>query len=300
MRLNRWILSALLIVSASGLSKAEEQQNKTKQSPVYARFVPERKDDFAWENDMVAFRVYGPALKNDHVDSGIDCWLKRVSYPILDAWYKSGDYHEDHGEGCDPYHVGESRGCGGIALVKSDGGFQTAGTFTAWRILESTPTYAVFQLDYRYGDSGIAETKTIRIDAGKRLFDVESCFTENGTPRVFDVAVGISTHNGKAKTYFDTKEGWMACWEKLGRDGGLGTGVVLPGAEFREIPVNEKDQSHIWAFTKTDAQGKVAWRAGYGWSKSTPPQTLETWETCLRNAAKEPMQPLPAKGTANK
>ena len=29
----------------------------------YARFVPEREDDFAWENDLVAFRAYGPAMR---------------------------------------------------------------------------------------------------------------------------------------------------------------------------------------------------------------------------------------------
>ncbi len=30
---------------------------------VYGRFVRERFDDFAWENDRVAHRVYGPALE---------------------------------------------------------------------------------------------------------------------------------------------------------------------------------------------------------------------------------------------
>ena len=29
----------------------------------YARFVPERKDDFAWENDKIAFRTYGKAIE---------------------------------------------------------------------------------------------------------------------------------------------------------------------------------------------------------------------------------------------
>ena len=29
----------------------------------YGRFAPERKDDFVWENDCVAFRTYGLALK---------------------------------------------------------------------------------------------------------------------------------------------------------------------------------------------------------------------------------------------
>ena len=52
-----------------------------------SRFVPERKDDFAFENDKVAFRIYGPALKDSKENSGIDCWLKRVDYPTIDKWY---------------------------------------------------------------------------------------------------------------------------------------------------------------------------------------------------------------------
>ena len=28
----------------------------------FGRFVPERLDDYAWENDRIAFRIYGPAL----------------------------------------------------------------------------------------------------------------------------------------------------------------------------------------------------------------------------------------------
>ena len=33
---------------------------------VYGRHVPERKDDFAWENEYAAFRMYGPALKPEN------------------------------------------------------------------------------------------------------------------------------------------------------------------------------------------------------------------------------------------
>jgi len=29
----------------------------------FSRFVPERTDDYAWENDKVAFRVYGPTTQ---------------------------------------------------------------------------------------------------------------------------------------------------------------------------------------------------------------------------------------------
>ncbi len=47
---------------------------------VYGRFVRERQDDFAWENDRVAFRAYGPALetfaKEPLTSSAIDAWSK--------------------------------------------------------------------------------------------------------------------------------------------------------------------------------------------------------------------------------
>ena len=94
---------------------------------VFARYVPERLDDFAWENDRVAHRTYGPALgapdtekrgKEVLVTSGLDIWCKRVSYPIVDRWYNKGHdhYHHDEGEGMDMYGVGTSRGCGGTGV----------------------------------------------------------------------------------------------------------------------------------------------------------------------------------------
>src|SRR5262249_22720606 len=61
-------------------------------SKVFARYVPERLDDFAWENDKIGHRTYGPALgapdtekrgKEVLVTSALDTWSKRVSYLIV-------------------------------------------------------------------------------------------------------------------------------------------------------------------------------------------------------------------------
>jgi hypothetical protein len=66
------------------------EPSKTAQTNVkiktFGRFVPERMDDFAWENDRVAFRTYGKTLEKELVSSGIDVWAKRVDYPIIDQW----------------------------------------------------------------------------------------------------------------------------------------------------------------------------------------------------------------------
>jgi rhamnogalacturonyl hydrolase YesR len=107
----------------------------------WCRIVPERLDDFAWENDLVAFRTYGPAARaaGGPEDSGIDCWLKRVTYPIVEKWYaghlKGKSYHKDDGEGYDPYHVGRSRGCGGLAIWH-DTQMVLSGPFVASKLIK--------------------------------------------------------------------------------------------------------------------------------------------------------------------
>jgi hypothetical protein len=62
--------------------------------------VPERLDDFAWESDRTAHRVYGPAIIKDPkehlISSGVDVWVKKVRTPVVDKWYKRGEYHHDH------------------------------------------------------------------------------------------------------------------------------------------------------------------------------------------------------------
>ena len=46
---------------------------------------PERKDDFAWENDRGAYRVYGPALERTGERSfGIDVWTKNTPELVVD------------------------------------------------------------------------------------------------------------------------------------------------------------------------------------------------------------------------
>jgi hypothetical protein len=58
-------------------------------SLVDARFVLPRKD-LAWENDRIAFRIYGSPLAGD-VRNGIDVWTKRVRALIVQKWYKESE-----------------------------------------------------------------------------------------------------------------------------------------------------------------------------------------------------------------
>jgi hypothetical protein len=255
----------------------------------FCRFVPERADDFAWENDKIAFRAYGPALRKGAEDSGIDCWLKRVEYPIIDKWYREAkegkSYHKDHGEGSDPYHVGSSRGCGGLGLWDNEQ-LVISDTYTEWEIIQCEPDESVFVLTYEYtvGEDTYKEEKQISIKMGERLFHAQSTFWKNGdlAPGL-PVAIGITTHNGKANASSDVSKGWMACWETI-EGFGLGTGVVMdPSAitEYKLIESKKKDESHALFITKTDAMGQVKYRAGYGWERAGEIKSSKDWNTYL-------------------
>ena len=280
------------------VTKAEESTRNpvvstNNYSPVSCRFVPERKDDFAWENDLLAFRAYGPAIKSTggSEDSGIDCWLKRTTKPIIDKWYEGNQkgisYHQDHGEGYDPYHVGASRGCGGTALWQGSN-LVGAGPYKTWTILDRTPVKCVFELTYDYpakqGEDSIREVKRFTVERGKPFIRTDSLFTRNGKPLSdLPVAIGVTTHDGKAAVSLDVKNRWASCWEVI--DGqGLGTGVILsPGSvvEVRDFKSAQKDQSHALLITKTDAHGMVTCYPGFAWVPEGRIASVADWERIL-------------------
>ena len=81
----------------------------------YGRFVRERRDDYAWENDLVAHRMYGAALETwaqePLTSSAVDVWVKRTHRLIINDWYMIDDYHRDGGEGADLYSSGRTASC---------------------------------------------------------------------------------------------------------------------------------------------------------------------------------------------
>ena len=254
----------------------------------HARVVPERLGDFAWENDLIAFRVYGPKLRNKPENNGIDCWLKRVKYPIIDKWYsqmKYKSYHKDHGEGHDPYSVGSSAGCGGTGIWLNSKRYPLE-TYINQEIISSNPERSQFQLNYKNTINGIMfeEEKIITIELGKRLFSVHSKFTRNGKNSVnLPICIGLTTHEGKAETFFHKKRGWIACWEKIS-DSSLGTAVMTDPKRIdiiKEVKSGKKDQDHIFIIMKTDENGSLEYKAGYGWKKAGDITDKGKWKNYL-------------------
>jgi len=236
----------------------------------YGRFVRERHDDFAWENDLVAHRVYGPDLetckKEPLTSSGVDVWVKRVSKLVVNEWYMTDNYHQDHGEGADFYGVGKSRGCGGLGIW-SGGKLAVSKNFTGSRVLANGPIRLVFELTYAaWGTGGmrVTETKRVTLDAGSHFNRFESTF--KGAKAALPIGIGIAKHPGGA-VEVDAKAGWMRVWEPLdkGAAGNLGTAIVLPPGS--PVEAQQTDLEYL-VVTPAPKSGPLAYYVGTAWDRA--------------------------------
>ena len=261
----------------------------------FSRIVPTRIDDYTWENDKVAFRTYGPraqALVEEGkeggiISSGIDCWLKKVSYPVINKWYKASEeegisYHEDHGEGLDNYHVGISRGAGGLAIKGADDQYFVSKNFTAHKTLATGPIRTLFQLYYAdwQGPQGmIKEQKTISLDYGNNLMKIEVSI--QGTDHI---AAGISlqeNHGG----IIDKNN--LLIFKQNHFETILSNVILTPQKHFKSQHIYNpqiKDQNHLFLDLKILNQSLVYY-VGFYWSESNQFADHEAWEAHLDHLA---------------
>jgi hypothetical protein len=281
------------------------------QSPMttYSRFVPERTDDYTWENDRVAFRTYGPVAQQmveqgkpgGTLTSGMDAWLKKVNYPVINSWYKknqdnAGYYHIDHGEGYDPYHVGASRGLGGLGVWDQDS-LYVSRNFTGYKKLTEGPIRTVFELTYAPWQANgrtITEKKRISLDLGSNLSRHEvSLASDKSLP---NVAMGITLHDKKGKVKANKAQGWFRYWEPMD-DAWLGSGLVIaPGQvqDFKDHRVATQDQSHLLVMARPGG-GPLVYYAGFGWTKSGQFKTAAEWDQYLEAFASRVAHPVQVK-----
>jgi rhamnogalacturonyl hydrolase YesR len=283
-------------VRSFGIAAGERPTPTRDQFRVYGRFVRERQDDFAWENDRIAHRVYGPALetwaKEPLTSSGVDVWCKRVRRLVVNEWYMTDDYHQDHGDGADLYSVGKSRGCGGIGIWKDDK-LYVSRNFTSSRVLANGPIRLVFELGYSpfaAGSGRVSETKRVTLDAGKNFNRFESTFAYEGKdagPLI--AAVGIAKHPGGAAT-FDKATGILRTWEPLKEPNGhLGCAVMTGSGVAQEE--HSSDTDHLLTSGPL-AGGKITYYAGFGWDKSGDFADETAWAYHVQAFADEVATPV--------
>jgi len=263
---------------------------------VYGRFVRERHDDFAWENDRVAFRVYGPALETYEEEpltsSAVDAWSKSTTRLALDEWFLVDDYHRDHGEGGDFYPAGRSRGCGGSGLVV-DGALAVSKNFRASRVLARGPIRLVFEVDYpewQTPDLQVEETKRVTLDAGSHLNRFQSFYRGLDGDSI-TWAAGIRLAEGVVPRV-DSERGILRTWEnqtRYGDYGWLGCGVIVDPTLV--VDTREVDGNQL-VIARTPAGGPATWYAGSGWDRSGRFADAGAWDRYLDAFAARLRSPL--------
>lgn len=273
----------------------------------FARYVPERLDDFAWENDRIAHRIYGPALaapdiehrgKEVLVSSGIDVWSKRVTYPIVDRWYNKGHdhYHHDEGEGMDMYNVGSSRGCGGTG-VWSEGKLYAGRNYATWKVIANGPIRAIFELTYNPWEADgvkVSEVKRFTVDAGHNLDAMDSTFTFDG-PKELTVAIGLAKNSAdkgqqpRVELTKNQSEQWLAQWEIQKSNGSLGEAVVVPGGAFQGFA---EDKVNQLALVKVSSGQPLRYYIGAGWTKSGQFASQQDWNAYVAAEAARANSPI--------
>ncbi|MDD3078189.1 MAG: DUF4861 family protein [Paludibacter sp.] len=263
----------------------------------FARYVPERKDDFAWENDLAAYRMYGPALASETNSNGVDLWLKSTNKLIINKRYNDDlnngiSYHVDHGEGLDCYKVGATLGAGGIAPYSADKVW-TGKHYDKYKTIEVGPLRSTFQLIYDsvvVGDKIYKETITITTDAGSMLN--KGVVKYEGAKGDIKLAAGIYLHDGKGSLKENAENGIIAYAENAVSDAGVPAGrnyvgVFIPGKATETM----KTEDTTIILADYQIGDTFTYYFGGGWNKWGYPTDAD-WFKSVSRFAKQINSPL--------
>lgn len=245
------------------------------------KYYPERVDDVAWENDLVAYRTYGPALQaNGERAFGYDIWTKyNTTEPVVEAryagelnpetlakvaklrktdpkaaqeLYQSVSYHVDHGNGLDCYKVGPTLGGGAAALMVGDT-IVYPYCYATQEILDNGPLRFTVKLAYNpltvKGDSNVVETRMISLDAGSHLNKTVISYTN--LPSVTPLAAGIVLHEPDGAVVADAANGYITYVDPTdnvnNNNGKIFVGAAFPATvkEAKSVLFPEKEKKEL-------------------------------------------------------
>ena len=250
------------------------------------RCYPERMDDMAWENDLVAFRAYGPALQaKGERGFGYDLFTKyNTTEPMLEAMYakeldketlakiaelkktdpkaaaelsRERSYHIDHGYGMDCYAVGPTLGAGVAALMVNDT-IIYPWCYKNQEILDNGPLRFTVKLEFTpltvKGDSTVVETRLITLDAGSHLN--KTAVSYSNLKETLPIVAGIVLHEPDGAVVADAAIGYITYVDPTtGPDNGkIFMGVAVPAVvkDAKTVLFSEKEKKE-----RNNADGHV-------------------------------------------
>ncbi|OHB48843.1 MAG: hypothetical protein A2Y10_06215 [Planctomycetes bacterium GWF2_41_51] len=259
-----------------------------------ANYIQQRKDDFAWENDKIAFRMYGQELQRTELtSSGIDVWVKKVGRPVMLDLYKKGHgfYHADNPMGIDFFNVGPTLGCGGLG-VWHNGKLLLSENYNEWKIIANGPIRVIFELTYKPWDIGdgrkVGEVKRISLDKGWNFNRIESKFNRDVNDTTF--AVGIVKCERDGKEIYGPENQYLGYWQKEDKKFGIiGCGVVLTKDSITYKSAEDEKNYMLLAKAKKNS---VVYYAGAGWNKNPGFETEDKWILLIRKIKRQINNPL--------
>jgi hypothetical protein len=259
----------------------------------FGRFVRERYDDYAWENDRTAHRMYGKALETSPeslASSTVDIWSKRTTRLVLNDWYLIDNYHVDSGEGADFYSAGATRGAGGNGLWAADK-LWVSKNFVASRTFASGPIRVLFELTYEAFDvngTAVAEVKRVRLDAGQSLSRFESRYTPARAGALV-TAIGLKRVDAVQKDV-SAELGRAVLWEPIqkGAAGHQGLAVIVDPKAFERTL---EDDKHLLVLARAPENLATYWTGG-AWDKSGVVADLAAWKTYVDDFARGLQAPI--------
>lgn len=267
--------------------------NKPQEQKVMARAVPEREDDFVFENNFVAGRFYGKALEGNPTSPGIDVWVKLPGELVANEWYRnatdksapdydSNYYHKNHG-GKDCYKVAVSLGGGGSVPYVNQTLCYPATNYRSSEVLHESPEEISFVLHYpewQAGETTVRLDKTVTVFADSYFCKVEDVYTFNKDS--LTIAAGIFRHPDaetiEAEAFGDD---YYAIWEHASdqsvepEDGMIGVAVVMPGADCVTVVDGGR---HGVCLKRLSSGQKLEYWFGSCWSKGNINGSAEWFE----------------------
>lgn len=278
------------------------------------KIYPERNDDLSYENNLVAFRIYGPETQRRGERSyGYDIFCKYpesgLVLPILygnqcspSNWAKvdslrktengktkakdfenSFTYHIDHGQGADFYAVGPTLGCGVAALLDDSGEIVFPWCYDRAEIIENGPDRFEVVLTFApvaIGNDTIIERRRIILDKDTYMNDCEVSFEGLSQPRT--VVCGFPRRDN-AQSFQSPTLGVMAYIDPTQRNdsGKIYTGIVLPEGDYKMF----EDHGHILSASVIKPGQTFNYKWGYAWSKGEMKRFAD-WLNYLSNRAR--------------
>lgn len=253
--------------------------------------MPERADDYAYENDLVAGRVYGPSLEFPRT-FGADIWVKSTDRLIIDEWFAKNDYHHNYGEGMDCYKVDATLG-GGACAPLVDGKILLGDNWATQERLCNGPlrTKAVFTYEpFLINGKSCTVTREFSLDAGTRFVKISTWFDCNMDE--LPVVLGAVMHDTVSRTDGDH---YIAFTEKASdssdpdRDGDISIGLVMDSAE-QNVTADTIEGHAVLKAVATPGKRIDVW-TGSGWSQGGV-ASAEQWAEYVKDFAYAQGHPL--------